>query len=397
MARAALEWIPAELEALGAKGLRRALEPIESAQGPVVTVGGRALVNLCSNDYLGLAAHPAVRAAAAAAAEREGAGSGAARLVAGDLPVHRALEARVAAWKGREAALLFGSGYHANAGVPAALVGRDDAIFSDVLNHASIVDGALLSRAELVRYRHCDAGELAELLARSRARRKLVITDAVFSMDGDAAPLRELADACDRHGAMLYVDEAHSAGVLGPGGAGLAAALGVSDRVDVHMGTLGKALGAFGAYVAGERRLIDLLVSRARTFVFTTALPPPACGAALAALEVVAAEPGRRTRLEALGARMSAGLTALGFDVSRVVSPIFPVVLGTEARALAAAAALRERGFFVRAIRPPTVPRGTSRLRVALSAAHTEAQVDGFLSALAELLPALPPAPQPAR
>ncbi len=390
MARAALYFIPGELDALAARGLRRALEPLGSPQGPVVEVDGRALVNLCSNDYLGLAAHPAIRAAAADAVAREGAGSGAARLVAGDLPVHRALEARLAAWKGREAALLFGAGYLANAGVPAALVGRHDAIFSDELNHASIVDGCLLARAELVRYRHGDADELAGLLARSRARRKLVITDAVFSMDGDAAPLRELADACDRHGAMLYVDEAHSAGVLGPGGAGLAAALGVSDRVDVHMGTLGKALGAFGAYVAGDRRLIELLVSRARTFVFTTALPPAACGAALAALDLVAAEPERRGRLQELGARMKAGLAALGFDVSRVVSPIFPVVLGTEARALAAARALRERGFFVRAIRPPPVPRGTSRLRVALSAAHAPAQVDGFLAALADVLAGLP-------
>ncbi|GAO03926.1 8-amino-7-oxononanoate synthase [Anaeromyxobacter sp. PSR-1] len=391
MARGALDWIGAELEALDAKGLRRSLEPIGPAQGPVVTVGGRALVNLCSNDYLGLAADPRVRAAAADAAARFGAGSGAARLVAGDLPPHGALEARLAAWKGREAALLFGSGYHANAGVPGALVGRDDAVFSDVLNHASIVDGCLLSRAELVRYRHCDVDELAGLLARTRARRKLVVTDAIFSMDGDAAPLRELAELCDRHGAMLYVDEAHAAGVLGPGGAGLAEALGVQDRVDVHMGTLGKALGAFGAYVAGERRLVELLLSRARPFVFSTALPPPACAAALAALEVVATEPSRRTRLFALCARMQAGLARLGFDVARVASPIFPVVLGSEARALAAAAALRERGWFVRAIRPPTVPRGTSRLRVALSAAHDEAQVDGFLAALAEVLPGLPP------
>jgi 8-amino-7-oxononanoate synthase len=392
MARAALDWIDAELEALQAKGLRRSLEPLASAQGPVVTVAGRALVNLCSNDYLGLAADPRLRRAAAGAAEREGAGSGAARLVAGDLPVHGALEARLAAFKGAEAALLFNSGYHANAGVPPALVGRDDAIFCDVLNHASIVDGCLLSRAELVRYRHCDVGELSDLLGRTRARRKLVITDAVFGMDGDAAPLGEIADLCDRHGAMLYVDEAHSAGVLGPGGAGLAEALGVSARVDVHMGTLGKALGSFGAYVAGSRRLADLLTSKARTFVFTTALPPAACGAALAALDVVAAEPERRARVAALGARMKAGLAALGFDVSRVVAPIFPVVLGTEERALAAARALRDRGFFVRAIRPPTVPRGTSRLRIALGAAHTEAQVDAFLGALAEVLVDLPPA-----
>jgi 8-amino-7-oxononanoate synthase len=390
MARSSLDWIDAELAALAAKGQRRSLEPLASAQGPEVVVGGRTLVNLCSNDYLGLASHPRLRGAAARAAEREGAGAGAARLIAGDLPVHGALERRLAAFKGTEAALLFNSGYHANAGVPPALVGRGDAVFSDVLNHASIVDGCLLSRAELVRYRHLDVGELDDLLARSRARRKLVVTDAVFGMDGDAAPLREIADLCDRHGAMLYVDEAHSAGVLGESGAGLAEALGVAARVDVHMGTLGKALGAFGAYVAGSRRLVDLLVSRARTFVFTTALPPAACGAALAALDVLHDEPVRRERLHALSLRMRAGLERLGFDLSRVVAPIFPVVLGSEERALAASRALRERGFFVRAIRPPTVPRDTSRLRVALTAGHREAHVDAFLGALDEVLRELP-------
>jgi 8-amino-7-oxononanoate synthase len=390
MARASLDWIDAELAALAAKGQRRSLEPLASGQGPVVVVGGRPLVNLCSNDYLGLASHPRLRDAAARAAEREGAGAGAARLIAGDLPVHGALERRLAAFKATEAALLFNSGYHANAGVPPALVGRGDAVFSDVLNHASILDGCLLSRAELVRYRHLDVGELDDLLARSRARRKLVVTDAVFGMDGDAAPLRELADLCDRHGAMLYVDEAHSAGVLGESGAGLAEALGVAARVDVHMGTLGKALGAFGAYVAGSRRLVDLLVSRARTFVFTTALPPAACGAALAALDVLHDEPVRRERLHALALRMRAGLARLGFDLSRVVAPIFPVVLGSEERALAASRALRARGFFVRAIRPPTVPRDTSRLRVALTAGHDEAQVDAFLGALEEVLRELP-------
>ncbi len=386
MFRKALEWVDGELAALAAKGLRRELEPLASPQGPVVSVGGLSLVNLCSNDYLALASDPRLRAAAAAAAESEGAGSGAARLVAGDLRVHGALEERLAAFKKTEAALLFSSGYHANAGVPAALVGRDDAIFSDVLNHASIIDGCLLSRAEVLRYRHVDVGELADLLARSRARRKLVVTDSVFGMDGDAAPLQEIADLCDRHGAMLYVDEAHATGVMGRTGAGLAEALGVSDRVDVQMGTLGKALGAFGAYVAGTRRLVDLLVSKARTFVFTTALPPPACAAALAALDVLAEEPARRERLHALAARMKTGLARLGFDVSRVVAPIFPVVLGSEERALAASGALRERGFFVRAIRPPTVPRGTSRLRVALTAGHTESQVDAFLGALEEVV-----------
>jgi 8-amino-7-oxononanoate synthase len=391
VAREALDWIDGELEALSAQGLRRSLEPIGSAQGPVVLVDGRPLVNLCSNDYLGLAGDGRLRRASAAAAEREGAGSGAARLVAGDLPVHAALERRLSTWKGTEAALLFSSGYHANAGVPAALAGRGDAIFSDALNHASIIDGCRLSRAELVRYGHADADELGDLLARTRARRKLVVTDSVFGMDGDAAPLREIAELCERHGAMLYVDEAHAAGVLGPTGAGLAEELGVARRVDVHMGTLGKALGSFGAYVAGSRRLVDLLVSRARTFVFTTALPPAACGASLTALDVVLGEPARREKLRGLALRMKAGLSRLGFDVSRVVAPIFPVVLGTEQRALRASRALRCRGFFVRAIRPPTVPPGTSRLRVALSAAHEEAQVDAFLVALDEVLRELPP------
>jgi 8-amino-7-oxononanoate synthase len=392
MPRAALDWIDQELSDLEARGLRRALEPLSSAQGAVVTVGGRRLVNLCSNDYLGLAGDERLRRAAAEAALAEGAGAGASRLVAGDLAIHGRLEAALAGLHRAEAALLFNSGYHANAGVPAALVGRDDAVFSDVLNHASIVDGALLSRAALVRYRHLDLDELDGLLAASRARRKLVITDAVFSMDGDAAPLAALAGLCERHGAMLYVDEAHAVGVLGPTGAGLAEAEGVKDRVDVEMGTLGKALGAFGAYVAGPARLRELLLGRARSFVFTTALPPAACGAALAALAVVRDDPARRARLHALMAHLKAGLAARGFDVSRVVSPIFPVVLGSEARALAAARGLRERGFFVRAIRPPTVPRGTSRLRVAIGAGHDEAQLDAFLGALDEVLPGLPAA-----
>jgi len=382
----ALAWIDRELEALEAKGLRRALEPLEGPQGAVVEVGGRRLVNLCSNDYLGLASDPRLVAAAVEATRREGAGAGAARLVAGDLPIHGALERRLAAFKGTEAALLFSSGYHANAGVLAALADREDAIFSDRLNHASIVDGCRLSLAKTHRYPHRDLGALSRLLAGTRARRKLVVTDAVFGMDGDVAPLAAIADLCEQHGAMLYVDEAHATGILGPTGAGWAEAEGVTDRVDVLMGTLGKALGSFGAFVAGSRPLADWLTSRARTFVFTTALPPAACGAALAALDVVAAEPERRARLHALAARMKAGLDALGFDVAAVVAPIFPVVLREEALALEASRRMRERGWFVRAIRPPTVPQGTSRLRVSLTAAHTEEQVDGFLADLRAVL-----------
>ncbi len=383
---AALGWIDGALAGLEARGLRRSLEPLSGPQGPRVSVGGRTLVNLCSNDYLALASHPRLTDAAAEAARREGAGAGASRLVSGDLPVHAALERRLALFKGTEAALLFSSGYHANAGVVPALVEREDAVFSDRLNHASIIDGCRLSLARVVRYPHCDLTALDRLLGEAKARRKLVVTDAVFSMDGDAAPLGDLVELCDRRGAMLYVDEAHAAGVLGPTGAGLAEAEGVTGRVDVLMGTLGKALGAFGAYVAGSRRLTDWLTSRARTFVFTTALPPAACGAALAALDILREEPERRARLALLARRMREGLAEQGHDVARVVAPIFPVVLGSEARALAASRALRERGFFVRAIRPPTVPAGTSRLRVALTAGHTSEEVDGFLEALREVV-----------
>ena len=381
-----LDWIPAELSVLEAKGLRRTLEPIAGAQGPVVEISGRALVNLCSNDYLGLARDPRLRDAAVQATTRLGAGAGAARLVVGDMDLHHELEARLARMKGTGAALLFSSGYHVNAGVVGALVGPGDAVFSDEWNHASIIDGCRLSRAEVHVYRHRDVDGLSSLLAASRARRKLVVTDAVFGMDGDAAPLVEIVDLCERHGAMLYLDEAHSTGVLGETGAGLAEAVGVTDRVDVLMGTLGKALGSFGAFVAGSRALTDWLVSRARTFVFTTALPPASCAAAIAALDVLAAEPERRARLAALSLRMKAGLESLGFPMRDVVAPIFPVVLGEEARALEASRRLRERGFHVKAIRPPTVPRGTSRLRVSLSASHTPEQVDGFLAALKDVV-----------
>ena len=382
----ALSWIDRELLALEAKGLRRTLEPLGGAQGPVIELGGRHLVNLCSNDYLGLAADGRLVQAAASAAQREGAGAGAARLVAGDLPVHGALERRLADFKKTEAALLFSSGYHANAGVVPALAEREDAVFSDRLNHASILDGCRLSLAKTLRYPHCDLGALARLLSETKARRKLVVTDAVFGMDGDAAPLAAMAELCERHGAMLYVDEAHATGILGPTGAGWAEAEGVTGQVDALMGTLGKALGSFGAFVAGSTRLADWLTSRARTFIFTTALPPAACGAALAALDVVAGEPERRLHLDALSRRMKGGLSELGFDMARVVAPIFPVILGEEGVALEASRKLRERGYFARAIRPPTVPPGTSRLRISLTARHTEDQVDGFLASIREVL-----------
>ncbi len=390
MTARALGWLEEELGRLSAQGLRRTLEPLDGAQGPVIRVAGLPLVNLCSNDYLGLAADPRLVEGAVVAARAEGAGAGAARLIAGDLPVHGVLERRLASFKGAESALLFSSGYHANLGVIPALVNREDDIFSDRLNHASIVDGCRLSRARTVRYAHCDLDALSHHLGASTARRKLVVTDAVFGMDGDAAPLAGIVELCRQHGAMLYVDEAHATGILGKTGAGWAEAQGVAGEIDALMGTLGKALGSFGAFVAGSRALSDWLTSRARTFIFTTALPPAACGAALAALEVVAREPERRARLAALTARMKDGLAAIGFDMSRVVAPIFPVVLGGEQRALEASRRLRARGFFARAIRPPTVPPGTSRLRVSLTAAHDAEAVDGFLAALREVLTELP-------
>jgi 8-amino-7-oxononanoate synthase len=300
--------------------------------------------------------------------------------------VHRELEERLAALKGTGAALLFSSGYHANLGIIASLAGPGDAVLSDERNHASIVDGCRLSRAEVLRYPHADVEALEQLLRRSRARRKLVVTDAVFSMEGDAAPLGPIADACARAGAMLHVDEAHSTGLFGPGGGGLAEELGLTERVDAIMGTLGKALGSFGAFAAGTPRLREFLICRARTFIFTTALPPAACGAALAALDVLRDEPGRRARLSSLQRRMRAGLETMGFPLPAVVAPIFPVVLGEERTALEASARLRQRGYFVKAIRPPTVAPGTSRLRVTLTAAHGEDQIDGFLEALGEVL-----------
>nr|WP_211485286.1 8-amino-7-oxononanoate synthase [Corallococcus exiguus] len=369
------------MEALSAKGLRRALEPLDSPQGAEVRVGDERLVNFSSNDYLGLAASPAVRAAAASALERYGVGTGASRLVVGDMVPHQRLEARLARFERAEAVRLFNSGYAANTGILPALVGPGDAVFSDALNHASLVDGCRLSRARVVVYPHADVAALTRALAETPARRKLVVTDSVFSMDGDVAPLRELLAACEAHGAALMVDEAHATGVLGARGAGLCEALGVEDRVDLRMGTLSKALGGLGAYVATSRAVADLLVSRARPFVYSTALPAALCAAAERAVDLVEHDPAPRERLWGHIHRFTDGLRALGLP-AEPRSAIFPVILGEPARALDAAKRLREEGLLVKAIRPPTVPDGTSRLRFCLSAAHTTGHIDLALEAL---------------
>ena len=365
-----------DLERVRSAGLERKLRRIESAQGPAVTIDGKRYLLFCSNNYLGLATHPEVVAAAHAALDRYGASAVSSRLISGHMTAHAELEETLARWKRVEAALVFSTGYQANIGVLTALLGPDDVVLSDELNHASIIDGCRLSRARIAVYRHNDLDHLAERLAETTgARRRLVVTESVFSMDGDRAPLAGIADLCERFGAWLMVDEAHAAGVFGPRGAGLAAEYGITDRVTVHVGTLGKALASFGAYVAGSRRLVDLLVNRARSFIFTTGLPPASAAAARAAIEVVEREPERARGLLARAARLGTELRAAGLSVPHVDSQILPVLVGDAGRAVEVGARLLAEGVYVAAIRPPTVPAGTSRLRVSLMATHSEADI----------------------
>lgn len=371
-------WAEEELSALAGKGLLRTLEPLEGPQGGTVRIAGTRLINLSSNDYLGLAADPRLAEAAAQAARRLGTGSGASRLVVGNGEAHRSLEAALVEAEGAPAALLFNSGYAANVGILTTLVGPQDAVFSDALNHASIVDGCRLSRAKVEIYPHLDLSALEERLARTQARRKLVVTDWVFSMDGDLAPLAELVRICRAHGAALMVDEAHATGVLEKDSAVMA-------EVDLRMGTLGKALGGFGAYVLCAGPVREWLFNRARSLVYSTSLPPPVCAAAERALQIVREEPERRARLWRNIEHFAAGLRALGLP-AEARSAIFPLVLGSPERALSASDFLRERGVLAKAIRPPTVPPGTSRLRFALSAAHARAELDRALEALGEAI-----------
>jgi 8-amino-7-oxononanoate synthase len=373
-----------ELRGLEEAGLLRALIPLDGGCDAEVDVDGRRHLLLSSNDYLGLAAHPALRAAAREAVDRWGCGAGSSRLIAGHFALHADLEAALARFKGTAAALVFPSGYQANLGTIGALVGRGDHVFSDELNHASIIDGCRLSRATVHVYPHGDVAALRRRLADSPpAGRRLIVTDSVFSMDGDRAPLRELSALAREYHSILMIDEAHATGCLGARGAGLAEAEGLTDAVDVHMGTLGKALGAAGAYIAGSRPLVDLVVNRARSFVFTTGLAPAAVAAARAALDVVAREPARRARLQDHADRLRAGLRALGLD-ARGDTHIVPVVVGDNRAAVALAEALRRRGVLAHPIRPPTVPPGTARLRVTPMASHTTAQIDRVLLAFGE-------------
>ncbi|MBM4274850.1 MAG: 8-amino-7-oxononanoate synthase [Deltaproteobacteria bacterium] len=375
-----------ELEALEGQALRRRLQVVEAVlPGGKVRVEGQVLLNLSSNDYLGLSQDPRLVAAAQEAAARWGAGAGASRLVVGHLALHEAVEVRLAAFKGTEAAVIFSTGYMANVGVIAALAGPGDMIFSDRLNHASIYDGIKLSGAALERFPHLDLDRLEKLLKKSSAKTRLIITDSVFSVDGDLAPLADLVSLKERYGAWLMIDEAHATGVLGANGAGLAQALGLTDRVDIHMGTFSKALGSLGGYVAGDRRLIDYLHNRARSFIYSTALPPPVLGAIGRALEIVAREPEPRRYLLEEAAKFRRGLADAGLDTLGSETQIVPVLVGENSPTLEFSAALRQHGLMAVALRPPTVPPGKARVRFSLSAAHTREDLETALETIVGL------------
>ena len=379
------EFLQTELAHLRESGLHRSLRRVDGEQGPTLIVDGRKVINFSSNNYLGLASHPAVREAAKAAIDLYGCGSGASRLISGNMALHEELEDKLAGLKGAEAALIFNSGFQANTGIISALTGAGDVVFSDALNHASIIDGCRLSRAKSVVYGHCDLNELEEGLKKApHASRKLIVTESLFSMDGDEARLSDIVELAEAYGAMVMVDEAHATGVYDPDGAGLVGQLGLADRVLVQMGTLGKALGGFGAYVAGSATLRDLLINRCRSFIFTTSLPPAVVAMGIAALELIEREPQRRRALRDNCARMRKGLENCGYKLGNSRSQILPVMIGSASECMGVSARLLERGVFAQGIRPPTVPPGTSRLRVTLMATHTSEQIDGAVEIFRE-------------
>ena len=375
-----------ELERRSREHLYRRRRVSDGAQGPELSFDGRPMLVFCSNDYLGLAGHPQVVDALQQGALRYGAGSGAAHLVSGHSVAHHRLEEELAAFTGRPRALLFSTGYMANLGVMSALLGRADTVYQDRLNHASLIDGGLLSRACFRRYRHADSGSLEEQLGRQTHGEALVASDGVFSMDGDIAPLPELAAVCRERGAWLMVDDAHGLGVLGKNGGGSLEhfRLGIAD-VPILMGTLGKALGTSGAFVAGSEALIETLIQQARSYIYTTACPPAVAEATRASLRLVQQEGWRRERLDQLIDRFRRGAEQLGLPLMDSPTPIQPLLAGTSQQALDWSGALERQGILVSAIRPPTVPEGSARLRVTLSAAHGESQVDRLLDALARL------------
>lgn len=377
-----LEWIDRELSAIRSAGLFRELTELETGQTPEVSIGGKRYILLGSNGYLGLSTHPEVKEAAAAAVEKYGAGSGGSRLVSGTTDLHSALEEKIASFKKTEAAAVFSSGYLANIGTIQALAGRGGVIFSDELNHASIIDGCRISGAEVRVYGHLDFNRLESLVsAEKSSRRKLIVTDTVFSMDGDLANLSELCGIADRYGCALMVDEAHATGVLGERGSGATEHFGVEDRVPVAMGTLSKAVGASGGYIAGDRRLVEFIRNRARSFIFDTSPPAPALAAALAAIGIIEREPDRRSRLWEMTRLFKTGLEKTGLRILPSQSAIVPVLVGEPAAAVKFSSVLRENGVYTPAVRPPSVPEGKCRIRAAIMATHRKSHIETAVAA----------------
>ncbi|MBL6986529.1 MAG: 8-amino-7-oxononanoate synthase [Methylobacter sp.] len=374
--------LTADLDDIARQGLYRSRRVIASPQGINLEIDGKQLVNFCSNDYLGLANHPDVLDAFKAGVDQYGVGSGSAHLICGHSAAHHALEEELAAFTGRDRALLFSTGYMANIGVISALLGRSDAVFEDRLNHASLLDGGLLSGARFKRYAHADAADLETNLNKA-AGRKLIVTDGVFSMDGDFAPLDELALSAKKHDAWLMVDDAHGLGVIGERGGGIVEHYRLSqDDVPALMGTLGKGFGTFGAFVAGSEALIETLIQKARTYIYTTALPAAVAEATRAGLKIVIEESWRRDKLKQLSEQFKQGAEQLGLTLMPSLSAIQPILIGDSQTAVAISNTLANAGFLVSAIRPPTVPQGGARLRVTFSALHEQRHVEQLLDAL---------------
>ncbi len=372
-----------ELAALEEQGLRRRLRDVAGSQGRKIILDGKEVLNFCSNNYLGLADDSRLREAAIECIKKDGVGSGASRLISGNMTAHRELEKAIARFKGAESCLTFSTGYMANVGIISSIFGRDDMVFSDRLNHASIIDGIILSQAKFKRYPHNDMETLEEMLrATTGFRHRGIITDSVFSMDGDLAPLDRIVALAEKYDCIVMIDEAHALGVVGKNGKGLAEHFGVEERIDIQMGTLSKAAGSFGAYCCGSKELIDLLVNKARSFIYTTALPPAVAASARKAIEIIRDEPASRQKLWANTDYFHKAIVGMGFNALSSVTPIIPIVVGDSAVAVEFSKRLLEEGIFVSAIRPPTVPVGTARLRLTIMATHTRQDLDHALEKL---------------
>jgi 8-amino-7-oxononanoate synthase len=377
------DFLQKDLQGRISLGTYRSLKTVDSPQGREITLDGRRVLNFCSNDYLGLANDARIKRAALEAIEKYGWGAGASRLVCGNMSPHERLEEDLALFKNTERALVFSSGYMANTGIISALMDRHSAVLSDKLNHASIVDGIILSRAGFLRYPHADMQALQKILKNlPAAKRKLIVTDSIFSMDGDRAPLKEIVDLARRYEAMVMVDEAHAFGVLGKRGGGLVEELGLEATVDIQMGTLSKAAGSFGAYACGTKVLRDYLINKSRSFIYTTAMPPSLAQASRAALQIIRQADSLRRQLQLNANYLRGEFGVLGFDTMNSSTPIIPILVKDPLQAVAMSKRLLEQGIFVQAIRPPTVPMGTARLRLTVMATHTQEDLDQLLKAL---------------